>query len=133
MELQEVDVQALARERLAPLINAIQCHAAVVTQKSLAEGFGLAVAEAMWKSKPNVASAVGGIVDQIVSCEDGFLLQDPRDLDARSANPCGTCSTSRPTRRNPARTHEHGRRRSSSETGLEQWAQLFAQLEANKR
>ncbi len=45
--------------------NALQRHAAVVCQKSLAEGFGLTVAEAMWKARPVVASAVGGIVDQI--------------------------------------------------------------------
>jgi trehalose synthase len=40
--------------------NALQHHAAVVCQKSLAEGFGLTVAEAMWKARPVVASAVGG-------------------------------------------------------------------------
>ena len=64
----------------AVIVNAIQRHAAVVTQKSIAEGFGLTVAEAMWKNKPIVASAVGGIVDQIVSGEDGLLIQDPHDL-----------------------------------------------------
>ena len=37
----------------------------VVVQKSLEEGFGLTVAEAMWKSRPVIASAVGGIVDQV--------------------------------------------------------------------
>jgi trehalose synthase len=63
----------------AIIVNAIQRHAAIVTQKSLAEGFGLTVAEAMWKSKPIVASAVGGIVDQIVSGEHGLLIDDPRD------------------------------------------------------
>jgi trehalose synthase len=41
----------------ALVINALQRHAAIVTQKSLAEGFGLTVAEAMWKSRPVVASA----------------------------------------------------------------------------
>ncbi|HMF03737.1 MAG TPA: glycosyltransferase [Acidimicrobiia bacterium] len=63
----------------AIIVNAIQRHAAVVTQKSLAEGFGLTVAEAMWKAKPIVASAVGGIVDQIVPGEHGLLIDDPRD------------------------------------------------------
>lgn len=63
----------------AAIVNAIQRHAAVVTQKSLAEGFGLTVAEAMWKAKPIVASAVGGITDQIVSGEHGLLVGDPRD------------------------------------------------------
>jgi trehalose synthase len=66
----------------AIVINALQRHAAVVVQKSLAEGFGLTVAEAMWKSRPVVASAVGGIVDQIMDEETGLLLHDPNDLEA---------------------------------------------------
>ena len=49
-------------------------------QKSLAEGFGLTVVEAMWKSRPVVASAVGGIADQITDGQDGLLLDDPADL-----------------------------------------------------
>jgi trehalose synthase len=64
----------------ALVINALQRHATIVTQKSLAEGFGLTVAEAMWKSRPVVASAVGGIVDQIVDGETGLLVEDPHDL-----------------------------------------------------
>ena len=66
----------------ALVINALQRHATVVVQKSLAEGFGLTVAEAMWKSRPVVASAVGGIVDQIADGETGLLVQDPRDLES---------------------------------------------------
>ena len=68
----------------ARVVNALQRHAAVVVQKSLAEGFGLTVAEAMWKSRPVVASAVGGIVDQV---EDGVhgLLVPPADLAAAGA------------------------------------------------
>ena len=65
----------------ATIVNAVQRHAAVVVQKSLAEGFGLTVAEAMWKARPVVASAVGGIQDQISDGEDGVLIRDPRDLD----------------------------------------------------
>jgi trehalose synthase len=53
----------------------------VITQKSLAEGFGLTVAEAMWKARPVVASKVGGIQEQIVHGESGILLDDPRDLE----------------------------------------------------
>jgi trehalose synthase len=64
----------------ARMVNALQRHATVVVQKSLAEGFGLTVTEPMWKSRPVVASAVGGIPDQIVDRESGFLLRDPRDL-----------------------------------------------------
>ena len=69
-------------DEAAAIVNAIQRHAAVVVQKSLAEGFGLTVAEAMWKARPIVASAVGGIVDQIEHGEHGLLVDDPLDLDA---------------------------------------------------
>jgi len=51
-------------------------------QKSLAEGFGLTVAEAMWKERPVIASRVGGIQDQIVHGESGLLVDDPTDLAA---------------------------------------------------
>jgi trehalose synthase len=50
-------------------------------QKSLAEGFGLTVAEAMWKQRPVVASRIGGIRDQIEDGRSGLLLSDPRDLE----------------------------------------------------
>jgi trehalose synthase len=62
------------------MVNALQRHATTVVQKSLAEGFGLTVAEAMWKARPVVASRVGGIQDQIVDGETGVLVRDPRDL-----------------------------------------------------
>jgi trehalose synthase len=69
----------------AAIVNALQRHAAVVVQKSLGEGFGLTVTEAMWKARPVVASAVGGIVDQIDDGRDGILLADPRDREALAA------------------------------------------------
>lgn len=65
----------------ARVVNALQRHAAVVVQKSLAEGFGLTVTEAMWKARPVVAGAVGGIRDQIDDGRHGVLVE-PRDLDA---------------------------------------------------
>ena len=64
------------------MVNAVQRHATVVTQKSIAEGFGLTVAEAMWKGRPVVASRVGGIVDQIEDGVSGLLLDDPADGEA---------------------------------------------------
>jgi trehalose synthase len=63
-------------------VNALQRHAAVVVQKSLHEGFGLTVTEAMWKARPVVASAVGGIQDQIEDGLSGILLKEPTNLDA---------------------------------------------------
>jgi trehalose synthase len=65
-------------EENAAIVNALQRHAAVIVQKSFVEGFGLTVTEAMWKGRPVVASAVGGILDQIRDGEDGLLLRDPR-------------------------------------------------------
>ena len=64
----------------AAIVNALQRRASVVTQKSLAEGFGLTVAEAMWKERPVVASAVGGMKDQIDDGFSGILVTDPQDL-----------------------------------------------------
>jgi trehalose synthase len=65
----------------AAMVNALQRHATVIVQKSLAEGFGLTVAEGMWKERPVVGSAVGGIIDQIAA-GTGVLLPDPHDLGA---------------------------------------------------
>ncbi len=80
-------------EENAAIVNALQRRADVAVQKSLAEGFGLTVAEAMWKARPVVASRVGGIQEQIVDGDTGVLV-DPRDLEAfadavteRIANP----------------------------------------------
>ncbi|MCE5251060.1 glycosyltransferase, partial [bacterium] len=60
------------------LVNVLQRSAAVVIQKSLREGFGLTVTEALWKERAVVASNVGGIPLQIQDSENGFLL-DPDD------------------------------------------------------
>lgn len=64
----------------AVVVNALQRHATVVVQKSLAEGFGLTATEAMWKGKPLIASAVGGLRDQVVHGSSGLLVDDPHDL-----------------------------------------------------
>jgi trehalose synthase len=67
-------------EENAAMVNAIQRRSDVIVQKSLAEGFGLTVAEAMWKARPMVASRVGGIQDQIEDGVSGVLIDDPTDL-----------------------------------------------------
>jgi trehalose synthase len=72
-------------EENAAIVNALQRHATVVVQKSLAEGFGLTVAEAMWKQRPVVGSRIGGIRDQIEDGRSGRLLPDPRDLEQAGA------------------------------------------------
>ena len=79
-------------EENAIMVNALQRHATVIVQKSLAEGFGLTVAEAMWKARPVVASRIGGIQDQIVDGESGLLLDDPLDLAAYGSAVAGLLS-----------------------------------------
>src|SRR5690348_7889100 len=69
-------------EANALIVNALQRRADIVVQKSVAEGFGLTVAEAMWKSRAVVASRVGGIEDQIEDGKSGLLIDDPTDLQA---------------------------------------------------
>ncbi len=69
-------------EENGAMVNAIQRRADVVLQKSIAEGFGLTVAEAMWKRRPVVASRVGGIQDQVEDGVTGLLIDDPHDLAA---------------------------------------------------
>jgi len=56
------------------LVNALQRRAAVVLQKSIREGFGLTVAEAMWKGTPVIGGNVGGIRHQIEDGVNGFLV-----------------------------------------------------------
>ena len=71
---QDPDVHILELPAAAPLeVNALQRASTVVIQKSLREGFGLSVAEALWKKKPVVASAVGGIPVQIMHKHTGLL------------------------------------------------------------
>jgi trehalose synthase len=64
------------------MVNALQRRADIVVQKSLAEGFGLTVAEAMWKRRPVIGTRVGGIQDQIVDRVSGILVDDHHDLSA---------------------------------------------------
>jgi trehalose synthase len=66
----------------AAIVNALQRHATVVVQKSLVEGFGLTVTEAMFKGRAVVATNVGGIADQISDGVNGRLISDPHDLDS---------------------------------------------------
>ena len=68
------DVHILELPPAAPLeVNALQRASTIVVQKSLREGFGLTVAEALWKKKPVVASAVGGIPTQVIHKHTGML------------------------------------------------------------
>jgi trehalose synthase len=71
---QDPDVHVLELPASAPLeVNALQRASTIVVQKSLREGFGLTVAEALWKKKAVVASAVGGIPTQVIHKHTGML------------------------------------------------------------
>ncbi len=68
------DIHLLELPAASPLeVNALQRASTIVIQKSLREGFGLTVAEALWKKKPVVASAVGGIPTQVIHKHTGLL------------------------------------------------------------
>ena len=111
----------------ATIVNALQRHATIVVQKSLAEGFGLTVTEAMWKARPVVASRVGGILDQVISGRTGWLV-DPRDLDDYGGR-LRALLDDPPTATTMGRA---GRDRATQEyladRHLEQWATLFERL-----
>ena len=115
-------------DEAAAVVNALQRHATVVVQKSLAEGFGLTVAEAMWKARPVVGTAVGGIVDQIVHGETGCLVADPDDLDTFAETVAGLLDD--PTE--AERMGRNGQTRASelflSDRHLEQWADVLGRI-----
>jgi trehalose synthase len=75
-------IRILSHEDTA-LVNALQRRAAVVLQKSIREGFGLTVAEAMWKGKPVIGGNVGGIRHQIEDGVNGFLVSSVEEAAAR--------------------------------------------------
>ncbi|MDZ4655216.1 MAG: glycosyltransferase [Coriobacteriia bacterium] len=74
------DIILIAQDSPSAFINALQRASSVIVQKSTREGFGLTVAEGMWKGKPVVASRVGGIPLQITDGETGYLVE-PYDIE----------------------------------------------------
>jgi trehalose synthase len=110
--------------------NALQHHAAVVCQKSLAEGFGLTVAEAMWKARPVVASAVGGIVDQIRGPDCGVLLEDPTDLPGFGAAVDGILRAPSEARRLGANARRFARQYLLVDLHLKRYAELIKAFES---
>ncbi len=73
LEYQSERIILISEEDTA-LVNALQCRAAVVLQKSIREGFGLTVTEAMWKGTPVIGGNVGGIKYQIEDGVNGYLV-----------------------------------------------------------
>jgi trehalose synthase len=66
----------------AVVVNAFQVHSAAIVQKSIREGFGLTVSEALWKARPTVAGRAGGIVTQIEDGVTGWLVTSPEEAAA---------------------------------------------------
>jgi len=116
-------------DEAAAIVNALQRHATVVVQKSLAEGFGLTVTEAMWKARPIVASAVGGIRDQITHGEHGLLIDDPHDLVAFGSTVERLLRDSGEATRLGGNAHTRAAAEFLGDRHLEQYAQLFATLQ----
>ncbi len=112
----------------AAIVNALQRYATIVVQKSLAEGFGLTVAEAMWKRRPVIASRVGGIQDQIVDGESGVLLDDPYDLAAYGAAVAGLLADPVTMERMGAAAGERVRAEFLGSRHLIQYLELFGRL-----
>lgn len=115
-------------DEAAVIVNALQRHATVVTQKSLAEGFGLTVVEAMWKRRPVVASRVGGIVDQIVDGKHGLLIDDPSDLAGFGAAINRLLADESFAARIGANAYERAHREFLGDSHLENYAALFASM-----
>jgi trehalose synthase len=115
-------------EENAAIVNALQRHAHVIVQKSLVEGFGLTVTEALWKGRPVIASAVGGILDQIRDGTDGLLLHDPSDLGAFAALMRRVLDDPSLARRLGQAGYERVRDHFLSISALELWAGLLEQL-----
>ncbi len=65
------------------LVNTLQTRAAVILQKSICEGFGLTVTEAMWKGTPVIGGNVGGIRHQIQNGVNGFLVSSVKECEQR--------------------------------------------------
>jgi trehalose synthase len=114
-------------EENAAMINAIQRHASVIVQKSLAEGFGLTVAEGMWKGRPVVGSAVGGILDQITD-GTGLLVRDPADLAAFGSQVRWLLDHPREAERMGRAGQEHIREHYLGDRHLLQYADLFGSV-----
>ena len=111
----------------AAMVNALQRHASVIAQKSLAEGFGLTVAEGMWKGRPVIGSAVGGIIDQIAD-GTGILLPDPADLAAFGSAARLLLSDQDQAARIGQAAHAHVREQYIGDVHLLRYAKLLGSL-----
>jgi trehalose synthase len=110
-------------------VNAFQVHSGAVIQKSIREGFGLTVSEALWKGRPMVAGAVGGIVTQIQNGETGWLVSSSTEC----AQACIEILADPLAARERARAgKEYVRRHFLTPRLLRDWLVLFNRLIGNE-
>jgi trehalose synthase len=103
-------------------VNAFQVHSAAVIQKSVREGFGLTVSEALWKGRPTVAGRVGGIVTQIEHGATGWLVSSSSE----AADAClEILADPARARERALRGKEHVRRNFLTPRLLRDWLALF--------
>jgi trehalose synthase len=108
------------------LVNALQRRAVLVLQKSLREGFGLTVAEAMWKGTPVIGGNVGGIRYQIEDGVNGFLVSSVEEAAAKMVQ----LAREEKLRRDMGeKARETVRQKFLLPRNLEQWLDLFASFE----
>jgi trehalose synthase len=109
-------------------VNAFQVASAVLIQKSIKEGFGLTVTEALWKGRPIVAGRVGGIVAQITDGETGWLVDSVEEC----AQACiEVLRDPAEARARALRGKEHVRRHFLTPRLLRDWLVLFNRLAGN--
>jgi trehalose synthase len=106
-------------------VNAFQTHADVVLQKSIKEGFGLTVTEALWKARPAVAGNVGGIPLQIADGQTGFLVSSAEEAAARCIQIMDDPETARAMAR---RGKQHVRHDFLTPRLLRDWLGIFTRL-----
>ncbi len=107
-------------------VNAFQSQADVMLQKSVREGFGLTVAEALWKGRPMIAGDVGGIPLQIVDGESGYLVSTPEEAAKRTIE---VLSDPELGRRLGRAGKERTRERFLTPRLLLDWLRIFTDLE----
>jgi trehalose synthase len=111
-------------------VNAFQVHSDAVIQKSTKEGFGLTVTEALWKTRPVVASRVGGIVAQIQDGETGWLV-DPQSPEECAQACIEILSDPAAARQRALRGKEFVRRNFLMPRLLRDWLVLLNKLDGN--
>ena len=109
------------------MVNVIQRASDVVLQKSIREGFGLTVSEALWKKTPVVASNVGGIPAQVIDGENGYLVE-PRDYEGTAKRVMDLLSSENLRETMGERGHQHVKEKFLIPRLMEDWIDLWIEI-----